>query len=375
MKNTDKLTQIKNLSAAIRQKQLFPVYLFCGEEEYFVHEARKETLQAIKSIQPGAAEIVIEGDSASPQEIMKIIRSPSLFNPFQIIVVRDVKWFDAGKKIPTDDIKDWIVSQSRQAVLVLTALSVDKRLTLVKLVKKHGAILDFPKSRNFNQYEPNTDEYYSIVKERLSIWNQTIETAAWKQLRLLTSDSLWAVINAVDVVSSYVGSHPRITVEDVNKCISDNSDVPGYVVVQAMGDRDAAKMKAAITKTMTEGTHPLSLSKSISIRVRSLLVILSIGLDKVQLPSHYFHFRDNLLPQILIDIQGHPVANEILASMNPYALFQLLQQSKRFNQAELTACLNVLARIDKSLKSGQTQAQGLFELALYPLCRLTRNRT
>ncbi len=370
MKTGNHLKSIKEVTDSIRQGQVKPVYLFSGEEDYFVFEARKQTVQAIQSVRTGTSVQILDGENITAHAVIQTLRTPSLFNPYQILVVREVPWFEAGKTALSDPIKEWLSGGGAGGTLILTCRSTDKRLGIVKQIGKSGEHLDFPRSRNFNRYEPRTDDYYPIAQARLKDRNQIIEESAWQLLRQKTSESLWAVINALDVVSTYTGSNPRISRSDVEKCVFDHCEIPGFMVVQEFGDKDPVKIREALQKTLAEGTHPLMVSKSLSNRIRLLINILTMGLNKLQLPPQYFSFRDNILPDLITRYQEYPAARETLAEMNPYALYQLLLQSKRFSMQELTECLGRLAVIDKALKSGASNPMAVLETVVFPLFRI-----
>ena len=374
MKAGNRFSSITQTAESVRKGDVRPIYLFTGDEDYLVFEARKQIVTALRSACAGALETVLEGDACSADSVIRLLRSPSLFNPVQIIIVQDAVWFEAGKSSQSEPIREWLSSENHGGFLVITAASADNRLGIVKQIKKNGIHLDFTRTKNFGRFEPRSDEYFPVARERLKGRDQTIEDSAWRALRQRSADSLWAVINALDVVSAYVGTRPRITISDVEQCIGDHSEMPGYMVAQAFGDKDPVRTRDAITKTLTEGIFPLQISKMLSNRIRLFTTVLNLGLNRIQLPPQYQDFRDHLLPELVERYQERSDARELLSDTNPYALYQLLQQSKRLTGDELSDYLMTLAAIDKSLKSGTGSAQPVLETLVYRLFRFGSRR-
>ena len=359
--------QIGQVVKAIQQEELKPVYLISGDEDYFVYEAKKRIADAIISLKKNVELITQEGEKSTFQNIKHQLFSPSLFKSFQLFIIQDCNWLDKNSREDFQAIIDRMVKGGIDSVLILTTQSVDKRLGLVKSIGKHGVHLDFPKVKTYGKYATAKDPYYPIVHERLRARNQTMANDAWTLLRNLTRDDAWSVINAVDVVSNYAGEKTRVEKTDVERCIIDNSEFPGYLVIQALGEKKPSVIKKTIEKTLMDGTPPLMLSKTLSNRIRVFLTALMLGLHKTALPDRYFTFRDAVLDTIMERIDAHPVAREILGGMNPYALYNMLLQLQKFRMSELFDCLENLANVDRLLKSGSTEIQGLFELAVMPL--------
>jgi DNA polymerase III subunit delta len=374
MKTENHLKKIKDTVSDIQKGNLKPVYLLSGEDQYFVFDAKTRFVNALKTLKHDMDVIVLDGEKTSVQNLTHHLFSPSLFNPFQLFVVRNCEWFDKKNRDDCQPLIDWVASGGSRSVLIVTAQSVDRRLGAVKTMGKHGVHLDFPKIKTYGRYDTVSDTYYQIVRERLQARNQTIADNAWKVLRELTIDDGWSVINAVDVVSGYAGEKPRIEKEDVAHCVADSSEFPGYLVVQALGGKPPAYIRKAIEKTLMDGTPPLLLSKTLSNRIRMFLASLTLGLHKIDLPAQYFVFRDTLLDRVMETINAHPDAKDILGGMNPFALFNMLLQLRQLHVSDLLKCLENLAETDRLLKSGVTAVQGLFETALLPVYHQSGNR-
>ncbi|MBN1879241.1 hypothetical protein JW823_03945 [bacterium] len=375
MKAGSPFNSIQAIIESIGRSDIKPVYLFSGEEDYLVHEACKQTASTLQTAYTGALVTTMEGENTHPQAVIQRLQSPSLFNPVQIVIIRDVAWFESGKSNQTDPLRDWLSGGAAGGVLILTSCTADKRLGITKLIKKIGVHLDFPKTKNFNQYDTRSDDYYPVARVRLQARGQMIEDGAWRVLRQKTPDSLWAVINALDVVSSYAGSEPRISIADVDHILVDHSEMPGYMVVQAFGEKDPVKIKEAIRRTLNDGIPPLLLAKSLSNRIRIFISIISMGMNKIRVPSQYAAFRDDVLPQLIAQYQDVPMAKSILTDTNPYALYQQLLQSRKFTIRELTDCMTRLAAVDKLLKSGAIHAQGVLETIIFPLITAWSSRS
>jgi len=369
--------QRENLDSVLNeidQGIIKPLYLLYGEEAYLVCHARKKLVETLKRVKRIPAEESVDPAAVTPAELVHQLRSPSLFNPFQILVAANADWFGNRRIAAAEPLKDWAVSPATGSTAVITVESVDRRLGVIRAIKKHGTLLAFEKVKSYDQGNIQRDVYYPIVRDRLRIRRQTMDPEAWQHLRQLTPDNLWAVINSVDVVSCYAGTRTRISAADVDACIHDHTEMPGYMILDAMGQRNPRKLLACIEKILNGGMHGLQLNKTVSRRVRALLLCHALKLDQRRLPQSYMTFKNRMLPKITPAMNSHPAAAGVLGEMNPYALFMLLKQSPLFKTPELVKCLSRLETVDLQLKSGTTAARRWLESALLPLCRSGGNR-
>ncbi len=372
MKNGNYLEKIQKVIDAVQKNNTCPIYLMSGDESYFVYECQKQLLNSLKKMHKQAEVTILDYDKASIQNTLKTLSTRSLFNTGQIVLVRDVDWFESRNKNELTRLSNWMENAPDSDFLLVTAQSIDKRLSFVKAVSKLGTCLDFPKIKSYGQYDIKKDMYYPIVKNQLAKYNQTIQSDAWVLMRQLTPDNLWAVVNTADVLSSYVGEVLRIEKHDVEKCILDHSDMPAYLFMEALSEKTPFKLKQIIHKTILEGTHPLALSKMLSNRIRVFLTAYALELHKIYLPPAFYTFRDQVLSRIAEKIEADDVAKQLLASMNPFALYQTLIQLKKITISDLIECMERLAFIDKALKSGTTNTQNLYEMSFIPMCKKSR---
>lgn len=354
--------------------EIKPVYLVSGTEDYLVYHARQTIIDSLKSKMNVDNVESVDPEKLSPADIVHKLKSPSLFNPFQILLAKNVPWFDAKNIARAEPFKNWLSTENPRSTIVISALSVDRRLGLVKQIGKKGALLKFDKVRSYDQGNIHKDVYYPVIASRLIQRNQSIDADAWQQLRRMTPDTLWDVINAVDVVSNHAGDSNRISAIDVEECIQDHTDMPGYLVLEAMGKRDPLAIRNCLEKNLAAGAHGLLLNKTVSNRIRALLAVHTLNLQATSLPRYFNAFQSGLLPKMMPLIESHPVGNKLLAHMKPYALFMLLQQSKGFKEQELAACLVRLEENDLAFKSGSVLTLARLEAALLPFCKKKGNR-
>jgi len=368
MSNGRRRDNLDSILADIDAGQVLPVYFITGDESYLVGHARKRIVQQLKHARSVAEEQNIDPDSIPPAHLVHRLRSPSLFTPFQIFVVSDAGWFDARRITHAEPLKDWLSAPPPSSTVVFTAETVDKRLGLIRLIRKTGVLLSFDKVKSYDQGNVSRDVYYPVIRDQLAERRQSIDPDAWQLLRQLTPDNLWAVINAVDVASSYAGTQHRISAADVTSCIHDHTEMPGYMILDALGRRDPGLLMKVLDKILAGGVHALMVNKTVSRRIRALLLTHSLRLHAIRLPSSYMTFKNQVLPKIGPVMESHPLGGKLLSGMNPYALFMLLNQSNLFETSELQSCLIRLEKVDLYLKSGSTSSRELLEAVLLPLC-------
>ncbi len=378
MKASGNLQDLQSVVAAIGRKEVRPIYVITGSEDFLVFQARQRIAEGIGGIMSGAGLEVLDGSEVDMAALLHRLHSPSLFEPTQIIVLRDARIFEPGRADDARALQDWIVRFSEPglalpAVLICTAEKIDKRTQLAKLIGKSGIHLDFPTPAGYDRGDLHKDPYYPVIHEILDRCGKQIRADAWMRFRQKTANNLWAVKNSIDMLISSIDSRPEIQAADVDALLGFSDDIPVFSVTDALGKRDAAALSLSLDALLSTGTPALVILKLIINRINVLLASKAF-LAKYRPAAwnsrmEYWRFKNELFASIQESARNDPAFVQMLAGQHPYALYMTLQQASIFDENRLKYAIYELADIDSAVKSTNKSPLVLFEMALLPLCR------
>ncbi|MBN1355308.1 DNA polymerase III subunit delta [bacterium] len=377
---TDKHSpDIQTVLSAIRNGRIHPIYIVSGSEDYLVFKSRHLITESLLELIPEGALETLSGHEHSMAEIVSRLNSPSLFEPFKVVMVRDAPYFKA--KLPESEemkILDWLERTTARegrppAVLLCACDKIDKRMSLLRQIAQKGIVLEFKSPETYERGDLQRDPYYPVVRDHLRNAGTDIERNAWFTLRQRVTNNLWAVINAVDTLIAFSAGQPRIRESDVLDLVAAGDETPAFAVTEALGKRDVNQLRNSLENLLTTGTSPLMILKMLSSRIRILLAVKTLlsGIPGTlwREEMEYWQFRKSALPEFKKRIDSDPGWSDLLSRQHPYALFQTLRQSGQFESRHLEKCLMDLSEIDLALKSTTKSPLVMMEMALLPLCR------
>ena len=378
MKKTDSLAEINLTIKEIHAQGPLSVYLISGTEDYFVLKAREAIAKSISDRNRGTGIEYLDGENLDMNDLICKLNSPSLFEPFQIVIVRNFPFFKS-KPSAVDEKKflGWLSATATgkgrlPATLICTTDKLDKRLGLVKAVEKSGRLLVFDTPQTYERGDFQKDPYIVTAHQFLSENKKSIQPSAWMLLRQRVANNLWAVMNALEILVCYSPAEREILPEHVDTLIAPGDDLPVFSVTEALGERNVKELRIHLETLLMAGTPPVMMNKLLTSRIRGLLIMRelleSLRLTKIRPDLKYWNFQKEIFPLIQDRLQVDPGLAELLGSSHPYAIYQHCIQASKFTRSDLTRALIELSGVDLALKSSNKSPLVMFEMALFPLC-------
>ncbi len=378
MKSENSFDLIHAIESEIGTQSFKPVYMFAGTEDYLVYYARKKTADALKRSRSGTMIEIYDGNELSITDLLAKLNSPSLFEPFRVLIVRDAPYFSAKYSNRADQLREWFQAASKRVhslpvIPIFTATAVDNRLAINKTIKKVGHLVEFETAKLYERGDPSKDPYAQPVKQFLTSLNKSISPKAWVALRHRADNNLWCVMNALEVLIAYIEPRNEIAVMDVMDMTAPGDDIPVFALTEALSERKTEEVRISLEKLLETGTPALMINKMLSNRIRQLILIQSmlqsIASQQFQIRMEYWQFKQQIYPPLKAIIDANPMFTEHFGSTHPFAFFQMIQQAMKFKTSALMECFKELAHIDIALKSSTKPPQILLEAAILPLCR------
>jgi len=377
MKPDNFLVEINNVIENIREKHRQVIYVLSGTEQYYIFRTRQKISEALLENSSGSKEEIYESDEIQITELLEKLHSPSLFEPFRVVTVKNVEYFSRRSGTDIETLSEWIQRASKSpqnlpAALICTTESLDKRLSITKAVKKHGVLLEFNVAKSYERGDIRKDPYYPPATDYLVGAGKEITPEAWQDLRLKVPNNLWSVINSLEILIAFSGDRMCIQSEDVQELIAFGDETPVFALTEALGQKDPIKLRVQLDKLLNTGTHALMINKMLTSRMRILILLKAVletdTLRNQSLPKEYWRFKRDTFPEIKNLIKQELTFSKLLGSQHPYSMFLNIQQAEKISESDLTRCLEELSKVDVSLKSTAKSPQILLEMALLPLC-------
>ncbi len=217
--------------ADLKQKKYAPVYLFDGEEPYFIDllsdyisknvltEAEQEFNQSI-----------LYGQDISPEELVPIVKRYPMMAEYQVVIVREAQnWknFEALETLITDPVKSTVL------VINYKGKKLDGRSKFLKLVKKHAVHFNSPKLRD--------KDIPAWIGNYCASRKIEIEPRAVAMLSENIGTNLGNLVNALEKLEILVPKGESISQDAVQKHIGISKDYNIFELQNAIGARNDYK--------------------------------------------------------------------------------------------------------------------------------------
>ncbi|MDR2834777.1 MAG: DNA polymerase III subunit delta [Bacteroidales bacterium] len=159
----------------IQLKKYFPIYLFYGEEPYFIDELANLIIEnVVPQENKSFNQTIIYGKDASIRQIIELARSAPMIDDLQLILVKEAQGLkDYKQDLKENKLLEFYVSNAfpKQTILVFCfkeTKSLDKRLKVFKQIEKEGVLFESKKLYD-NQIQPWIVEQFNFYKKKISL--------------------------------------------------------------------------------------------------------------------------------------------------------------------------------------------------------------
>jgi len=261
----------------------------------------------------------LEGGKIKPNELVEAAQALPFLSEKRLIIVTD---FLANQK--ADDQKKFadLLEQipDSATVLLVEHKSPDKRTSLFKKLKKNARLEEFkPRSG---------DELTHWTIKEIETRGGKIDWRTATELTTLISSDSWKLNNEIEKLLTYSQGDP-ITRDIVEKLVSGSTNASIFKLTDALGQK-RPKEAISIFHQLVEKGDPIPMVFSMLIRQIRMLTQIK-ELSEQGMPS----------PQIASTIKQHP-----------YAVKQMVSQTRNFSLKELKNLFSKLVNIDLRLKTG-----------------------
>lgn len=313
-----------------------PVYLFSGEERFFVDEGVRAVKE--KFLEEGLKDFNYDVYSASEIEAGKVIDTAETLPVMaekRVLVVKDAdEWTAKDKEIITGYLKD----PSSTTCLILTASKTDKREKFYSSIEKQGAVI---------LCQPlYKDGLRKWVIHRIRQSGKNIDKDALDILTEVAGNDILSLNNDLEKLILYCSDRKNISIKDAEAVSSSMRRFSVFEVVNSIIDRKIKDAVFSLHRALDDGEPP----------VRVFYFILR-------------EFRMMLKCRTLIDTGELQEEAAKLSGVPAFKVREFSQRMKKFSRKDLFLLFDKLLSIDSRLKGGGlTPRMILEELLLFIYC-------
>ncbi|MEG0378799.1 MAG: DNA polymerase III subunit delta, partial [Eubacterium sp.] len=263
----------QELMKAIKQKQIKPVYLFAGPEQYIGSMVEHSLIENV--ISQGLEQLnltVFEDKNPDISEIMAVCETVPLMSEKRVIIIREGTGLTKmSDKKTVDTLNKYIDHPADTTVLILCDSTPDKRKKLYKTLKNQNTIVDFEKLGKI--------DLEKWIGRRLKLAEKRTTTRVVQQFiqdtLYLENDNknMEMVDHELNKIIDYVGERDSITLEDVEavmpKSVEDNIF---KMIDYAMAGNKGAALKM-LNQFYLEGEAPFGVFGLLLRQIRIMLMV------------------------------------------------------------------------------------------------------
>lgn len=318
------------------KSQIRPIYLFFGEEEFFVQEA----LRVLENVVLDGGTRDFNYDSYYAKEtptsqIFDVAETLPMMAERRLVIVKGVeKWTEAD----WDIFEAYLKNPSESSVVVMTMRSLDKRKKAHKLLLEKTEALEFKKP-----YDNQVPQWIQYMAQKNSV---TMEPDAVQLLHQFVGSQLKDLESEVIKLSQFIGERNQILVKDVIEVVSKIKVQSVFDLARAIGEGDKARALLCLSQLLSHGQNEVGILALVSRHVRILRAV-----RKAQSEG----------------LRGAQMASRV--GVSPYFLQEYESQARGWSDKKIENAFKALVDTDRALKSSPMSSHIWLENFVLQTCR------
>ena len=315
-----------NILADLKNKIYKPLYLFYGEEAYFIDELttyiQKNVL--IESEQ-AFNQTIVYGKDISVVDVIELARRYPMMSNYQVVIVKEAQNIKNFK-----DFETYVEKPVKSTILVFSfkgTKSIDKRLKVNNLITKNGVVYESKKL-----YEKSV---YPWITNTLKREGLTIHPEALRLMYESIGADLSRIANEIKKLIITQKAGAQISKDDVANIIGVNREFNVFELQKALGAKDKIRVYRIMDYFAKDGNN-------------NPLIVTIIRL--------YDYFSKLIILHSLPDKSRNSVAAAL--GLNPYFVDEYLTAAKNYPLAKCINIVTYLRETDLKLKGVGANAPG-----------------
>jgi len=240
-----------------------PVYVFAGDEEFFIREALS-TLKAhvLKDTDTDTdlALVELSGNDITASALIVELRQRSFFIKNKKLIILENA--DNFVEENTKTLEKYLSAPSTCAILVLICNKCDKRTKLSGIIQKTGVFVDCKKIKEYH--------VQNWVISRARHYEKTMNAKAAKQLTENVGNNLAILDKQIEKLSIYKSDKKTIDEKDVGVLVSADRDRTVFEFTEAIAQKDISRSLKILSQLLTHGENSVKIITLLSWQIKRL---------------------------------------------------------------------------------------------------------
>jgi len=308
------------------------VYLLQGEEDLLIDQALAVLLDRLMPAEERDLnlDVLRAGEIALPDLVTRLDTLP-FFGRRRVVVVKDP---DAWKAPEQERLAAYL-EQGPPSALILVAQGLDRRRKLYTTIRRIGEVQEFPRM--------SVRQLPSWIAERARQAGRRLDADAVDALVALVGPGLRQLSLEMEKAFAYAGDRDRITRADIEAAVSRVSETTIFMLVDAIGARQAGQALRHLTDILREEAPPY------------VLFMIARQFRMLYRSSVLLAARKPLA--MLQEVLGVP----------PFIVRRIAEQAKNFSPVSFPRIFARLLEADRAIK-GTGHPQLALEMLIADLC-------
>jgi DNA polymerase-3 subunit delta len=335
---------IKQIENDIKNNTYSPVYLFMGEEEYYIDYLTKLILN--NSLQDDEKDFnlnILYGKDTLISDIISISKQYPVMSERKLVIVKEAQ--DLSKKDAEgnslDDLINYVNNPLTSTILVLNFKhkSLDKRKAIYKAILKNGLVFESKKL-----YDNQAQDW---IISYLKSFEFNIDKKSTFLITELLGTEINKIANELDKLIVLKGKNKTINQDDIEKYIGISKEFNVFELRKAIGERDLFKCIKIIDYF---SKNPKS---------NPLVVVISLVFD---------FFIKLFTYHSLSDKSDRSVASAL--KVNPYFVKDYSSAARNYSMKSISSKISILREFDlksKGLGANNTSNSDILKELIFKL--------
>lgn len=310
---------MNEIDNAIKTGEYKRAYLLYGEELYLVREYVARLRQAVTDKATEMLNLSVFEGRTEVDTIINACETLPFMSSKRLVIVKDSKLFEVGRKDDTDRIKEYITNLPDTTIICFAEDKVDKRNALYKAVAKVGVCTEFTFLKD--------NELVKWVSDKSS---KRIKGATAEYLIRNVGTSMEALDGEIDKLVSYTAEGGEITNAVIDSICTKSPETNVFEMIEAIGKKQPAKALEIYNNMLRMKQSPVYVLKTAA---RQFKLILE---------CKYLQGKG---------YSAAAIAEEL--SLRKFIVDRCVQQAKNFKISALINALDDCAKCDIDFKSGK----------------------
>lgn len=330
------MTKYQDLMASLRKGNIFPLYLFYGEEEFLIQEAVGLIVNSV--VDPGARDFnfnTMYGRDSTASELVNLCQTLPFMSEKRLVIVKDIDAYKAGD---LEELVRYLKDPSPSTCLVMISHQgkYDKK-AVVSAVEASGAVTRF-----FPLLER---EIISWIDEQVKSRGMSVQRDAAQFLFQILGNDLQKIGNELEKIQIFLKGEKNISYETARTVAGDFREYTSFDLADAVGSKNGERALVILSRLLQEGEAPVGLLGSITWNFRRLMVAKSME---------------------AAGMGPGDIVRSLRVIFHQANLFK--EQMRKYTLNELKEVFTILLSTDKALKSGGLNGKLVLERMILRLC-------